>query len=101
MNCRVTTLFLIAQFLFSGCTKFNAVLDAKTHLNVKRWYEFVKSLPSVKSVISSLPEEAKAPSKGQVQPNEETGRKEEGKFIDLPGAEMGKVVVRFPPEASG
>ena len=26
---------------------------------------------------------------------------EEGKFIELEGAEMGKVVVRFPPEASG
>lgn len=28
-------------------------------------------------------------------------RTREGKFVDLPGAEMGKVVVRFPPEASG
>lgn len=28
-------------------------------------------------------------------------RKQEGKFVDLPGAEMGKVIVRFPPEASG
>ena len=28
-------------------------------------------------------------------------KKDEGKFVDLPGAEMGKVVVRFPPEASG
>eukprot|EP00080_Pristionchus_pacificus_P009448 PDM69468.1 ears-1 [Pristionchus pacificus] len=27
--------------------------------------------------------------------------KDEGKFVDLPGAEMGKVIVRFPPEASG
>ena len=27
--------------------------------------------------------------------------KDEGKFVDLPGAEVGKVVVRFPPEASG
>lgn len=27
--------------------------------------------------------------------------KDEGKFVDLPGAEKGKVVVRFPPEASG
>ena len=28
-------------------------------------------------------------------------QKDVGKFVDLPGAEMGKVVVRFPPEASG
>ncbi len=28
-------------------------------------------------------------------------KNEGGKFVDLPGAEMGKVVVRFPPEASG
>lgn len=28
-------------------------------------------------------------------------RAQEGKFVELPGAEMGKVVVRFPPEASG
>ncbi|CAI4227562.1 unnamed protein product [Auanema sp. JU1783] len=28
-------------------------------------------------------------------------QKDEGKFVELPGAEMGKVVVRFPPEASG
>lgn len=28
-------------------------------------------------------------------------RKDEGKFVELPGAEEGKVVVRFPPEASG
>ena len=25
----------------------------------------------------------------------------EGKFVELPGAENGKVCVRFPPEASG
>lgn len=28
-------------------------------------------------------------------------KKDQGKFVELPGAEMGKVVVRFPPEASG
>uniref|UniRef100_A0A915AYC0 glutamate--tRNA ligase n=1 Tax=Parascaris univalens TaxID=6257 RepID=A0A915AYC0_PARUN len=27
--------------------------------------------------------------------------RDEGKFVELPGAEKGKVVVRFPPEASG
>jgi hypothetical protein len=30
-----------------------------------------------------------------------TKQKDEGKFVELPGAEMGKVIVRFPPEASG
>lgn len=30
-----------------------------------------------------------------------SGRQQEGKFVELPHAEMGKVVVRFPPEASG
>lgn len=30
-----------------------------------------------------------------------SGRQQEGKFIELPHAEMGKVIVRFPPEASG
>lgn len=28
-------------------------------------------------------------------------KKDEGKFVDLPGADIGKVVTRFPPEASG
>lgn len=34
--------------------------------------------------------------------SEEQEKKQDlGKFVELPGAEMGKVVVRFPPEASG
>ncbi len=36
-----------------------------------------------------------------VKSSEPKDYSKEGKFIDLPGAEKGKVVVRFPPEASG
>ena len=43
------------------------------------------------------PEERKK-TKGDNAPKQ---TKDEGKFVELPGAEMGKVVVRFPPEASG
>ncbi|KJH51641.1 glutamine--tRNA ligase [Dictyocaulus viviparus] len=36
-----------------------------------------------------------------IKPQIREKQKDEGKFVDLPGAEKGKVVVRFPPEASG
>ncbi|KAH9378226.1 hypothetical protein HPB48_011246 [Haemaphysalis longicornis] len=69
--------------------------------NALRWYGFISEHPNVKDVVASLPAEATrmqtraaAAATGKVS-------KEEGKFVDLPGAEMGKVVVRFPPEASG
>jgi hypothetical protein len=63
----------------------------------------------VAKVLKSLPAEAKAKPMA-VSGNAQTGKssagqpkqtKDEGKFVDLPNAEMGKVVVRFPPEASG
>ncbi|CAI5438526.1 unnamed protein product [Caenorhabditis angaria] len=37
----------------------------------------------------------------QTQKPTKEKKKDEGKFVELPGAEKGKVVVRFPPEASG
>lgn len=68
-------------------------------VNVVRWYNFIESLECVSSVKKVLPEtKAKKPGTAETALS---GRKEEGKFVELPGAEMGKVVVRFPPEASG
>lgn len=80
------------------------------------WYKFIGALPEVKAVISGLPKDtvpkavpmgSGAPKKGGqgAQRDKPVGAtkqtKDEGKFVDLPGAEQGKVVVRFPPEASG
>lgn len=52
----------------------------------------------VASVLSILPKKDVKTGKAS---EANSGRKEEGKFIELPGAELGNVVVRFPPEASG
>lgn len=74
--------------------------------HVQRWFDLISALPSVQSALKSLPKEASV-KKTQERARESTpsanvgDRKQEGKFVELPGAEMGKVVVRFPPEASG
>lgn len=82
-------LFIWASFH----SKWQALLDAgKVPENVSRWYNFLLTQAAVKSAITSL----------QAQATDQTVQtRDEGKFADLPGAEMGKVVVRFPPEASG
>ena len=91
----------------------------KAPSNLLRWFNGMISLPEVKSILASIPaegipkaatlpspNEVKKETKGKPASDKKTNApakqtKEEGKFVDLPGAEMGKVVVRFPPEASG
>lgn len=71
--------------------------------HVQRWYNLIIAMPCVKAILNSVPSEVLL-TPTHVKANTTSkfgGRKQEGKFIDLPGAEMGKVVVRFPPEASG
>ena len=85
---------------FIGSQQWNSLVQSgKPPENVSRWYNFIKSLDHVAEVLASIPEDAKP----KVGNNEQvsSGRKDEGKFVDLPGAEIGKLVVRFPPEASG
>ncbi|EDW68345.2 bifunctional glutamate/proline--tRNA ligase [Drosophila virilis] len=69
--------------------------------HVQRWYDLISAQPLIQKVLQSLPEEARV-KRSTNEPAAKSGeRKQEGKFVELPGAEMGKVVVRFPPEASG
>uniref|UniRef100_A0A8B9Z8V8 Glutamyl-prolyl-tRNA synthetase 1 n=1 Tax=Buteo japonicus TaxID=224669 RepID=A0A8B9Z8V8_9AVES len=60
----------------------------KAPVHAKRWYGFLEVQRAFQSVgakwVSGTPKKADV-----------------GKFVELPGAEMGKVIVRFPPEASG
>lgn len=84
------------------------ILNKTAPVNVLRWYNFINNQQAVKNTLQNLPDEIKmsliSVEKGSNRQSVEkttSGRLKEGKFIDLPGAEMGKVVVRFPPEASG
>nr|XP_033793348.1 bifunctional glutamate/proline--tRNA ligase isoform X2 [Geotrypetes seraphini] len=68
----------------------------KAPVHVKRWYSFLEAQDIFQAVsnkwVKNIPEVN----------NVATEKKQDiGKFVELPGAEMGKVVVRFPPEASG
>lgn len=81
--------------------------------HVQRWYSLMEGQTCVERAVSSLSAEAKKAlcskplaASNTASPSRTPGsglsdRKQEGKFVELPGAEMGKVVVRFPPEASG
>merc|ERR1719167_2118039 len=62
----------------------------------------MSSRPECSAVLKNLPETALA--KAAPVKDSAAEKKEEsagGKFVDLPGAKMGEVCVRFPPEASG
>lgn len=74
-------------------------LYEKDYCNLTRWYKHVQSLPVVNNVISMIAKNyspSLKPNNKNLQGEKSVGKqtktmKQEGKFIDLPGAEMGKV----------
>uniref|UniRef100_A0A8C5TWB2 Bifunctional glutamate/proline--tRNA ligase n=1 Tax=Malurus cyaneus samueli TaxID=2593467 RepID=A0A8C5TWB2_9PASS len=61
----------------------------KAPVHVKRWYSFLEAQQTFQSVGAKW------------AATEKEKKADVGKFVELPGAELGKVIVRFPPEASG
>ncbi|XP_047034178.1 bifunctional glutamate/proline--tRNA ligase isoform X1 [Helicoverpa zea] len=88
-------------------SKFKDISKKNPPKNILRWMKLIEAQPSVAKVLKELPSEVldnltKASSrKSPSNADGGSSRQQEGKFIELPHAEMGKVVVRFPPEASG
>lgn len=58
----------------------------------------MNGLEKISHAMKNFPAEISVKAKGDGKVNES---KDEGKFVELPGAIKGEVVVRFPPEASG
>uniref|UniRef100_A0A4W6G1R0 Bifunctional glutamate/proline--tRNA ligase n=1 Tax=Lates calcarifer TaxID=8187 RepID=A0A4W6G1R0_LATCA len=65
-------------------------VQGKSFSHISRWFSFLSS---------QVPFTAVGNKYASKKSNEK--KQDVGKFVELPGAEMGKVVVRFPPEASG
>jgi len=78
------------------------VKQAEAPASLTRWYTALAARPEVAAVLDSLPPASRAvaanPATKAKQAKEESAG---GKFVELPGAKEGEVVVRFPPEASG
>eukprot|EP00123_Amoebidium_parasiticum_P015370 comp22933_c0_seq1/m.36330 comp22933_c0_seq1/g.36330 ORF comp22933_c0_seq1/g.36330 comp22933_c0_seq1/m.36330 type:complete len:1363 (-) comp22933_c0_seq1:376-4464(-) len=70
---------------------------------VVRWFSAVEALPQTQAAAAaSVPPKAEKKAEGTTTVDKGgIAKQEDAKFMLLPGAEMGKVVVRFPPEASG
>ncbi|XP_063706944.1 bifunctional glutamate/proline--tRNA ligase [Culicoides brevitarsis] len=108
-KCLAPLTFLVANKLtIADLAVYNEIyqqLDVVTKIglpiNVQRWYDLVSAMPCIKLAIKDLPDDAKRSDRSVQVKLGGSDRKQEGKFVDLPGAEMGKVIVRFPPEASG
>ncbi|XP_017668302.1 PREDICTED: bifunctional glutamate/proline--tRNA ligase isoform X2 [Lepidothrix coronata] len=69
----------------------------KAPVHAKRWFSFLEVQHAFRSVGAKW---AAATPKVKMATEKEK-KADVGKFVELPGAEMGKVIVRFPPEASG
>lgn len=114
-NKRLTIADFCVYAVIRSINQLHDVLQKHSFNNILRWYNFLDSQKSVKDALSSIPIDVQKILEQGIMRNynrystektiltEKTasGRAKEGKFVDLPGAEMGKVIVRFPPEASG
>lgn len=69
----------------------------KDYDNITRWYKHIESLHFVKNSLSVMENSTFSqvkniiPEKEKLVAKQIKTKKQEGKFIDLPGAEMGKV----------
>ncbi|XP_067311528.1 bifunctional glutamate/proline--tRNA ligase isoform X2 [Pseudorasbora parva] len=90
----------LADLCIWAALKGNGESQAKpsSYPHLCRWFSFLSCQVPFSSVSSKWGSKISASKAASV---EKEKKQDLGKFVELPGAEMGKVIVRFPPEASG
>lgn len=81
-----------------------SVLKNEVYINISRWYNFIGSNDQFEKSVETMTKSVNEIRKSAKAANSKGGKKETHKAsfeINLPDAEMGKVVTRFPPEPSG
>ncbi|XP_030642053.1 bifunctional glutamate/proline--tRNA ligase isoform X1 [Chanos chanos] len=83
-----------------GSGEWQAIQASKSgsFRHLYRWFSFLSSQAPFATVGNQWASKITA---SKAATDEKEKKQDLGKFVELPGAEMGKVVVRFPPEASG
>ena len=86
-------------YCLMGCAMVDVVLqmDVASYVHVQRWFSFVSELAHVQSIATEWGVKKGAEKKGDSKSENASNSYK----IDLPNAEKGKVVTRFPPEPSG
>lgn len=96
--------------MWAAFIKNSVEIDGTSYPNVSRWYNLVGSNKVVKQSVGRLSSDlrrSQTTKPKKLVPVVENKNNNTKKNLDLggmpplPGAEMGKVVTRFPPEASG
>ncbi|CAK1583386.1 unnamed protein product [Parnassius mnemosyne] len=87
-------------------SKFKEISTKNPPTNIARWMKLIQAQEFVGKALREIPTDVlenltKASTRSPAHKEPGSGRLAEGKFVELPHAEMGKVIVRFPPEASG
>lgn len=95
-------------YVFASLVDHRPLETDGKYCNINRWYKQMLALPSAQKVLGSIPKNRIAgSSKATKSAGRQEGtdakrpcgtgnRKQEGKFIELPGAEMGKVCEEIP-----
>ncbi|XP_064394534.1 bifunctional glutamate/proline--tRNA ligase-like isoform X2 [Halichondria panicea] len=81
----------LADLAVYSSLRAQASLSMAPYNNLKRWFDYLTSKDAIKLVGDKM--ETKAVPRVK--------QADVGKFVELPGASIGNVVTRFPPEASG